>query len=86
MLFLHEKNFKVEDAYKALKEDEDWRQLNLPVQLTPEIQQLLDSGIIYMTGRDNRYRPIVVMNLKYFDEKKTELIIRAFTYFFEQVI
>lgn len=39
-----------------------------------------------MCGRDNRYRPIVVMNLKLFDEKRTELIIRTFTYFFEEII
>jgi len=76
----------VEHAYKALKEHEDWRQQNLPVQLTPEIQQLLESGIIYMCGRDNRYRPIVVMNLRLFDEKRTDLIIRTFTYFFEEII
>lgn len=86
VLFLHEKEFKVEHAYKALKEHEDWRQQNLPVQLTPEIQQLLESGIIYMCGRDNRYRPIVVMNLRLFDEKRTDLIIRTFTYFFEEII
>lgn len=76
----------MEAAYKAMKEHEDWRQLNLPVQLTPDVQQMLESGIIYMSGRDNRYRPIVVMNLKLFDEKRTELIIRTFTYFFEEII
>lgn len=69
-----------------MKEDEDWRQINIPVEYTPEIQQMLETGIIYMSGRDNRYRPIIIMNLKFFDEKKTELIIRTFTYFFEQII
>lgn len=39
-----------------------------------------------MSGRDNRYRPIVVMNLKLFDEKRTDIIIRTFSYFFEEII
>lgn len=86
VLFLHEKNFKLEDTYKALKVHEDWRVANKPILLTPEIQATLDSGIIYMTGRDHRYRPIVVMNLKLFDEKKTDIIIRTFSYFFDKII
>lgn len=39
-----------------------------------------------MTGRDHLYRPIVVMNLNLFDEKKTELVILSFSYFFDQIV
>ena len=39
-----------------------------------------------MSGRDHQYRPLVVMNLNLFDEKKTDLIIRSFSYFFERLI
>lgn len=69
-----------------MRDDDNWRKNHTNIPLTKEIEDILNSGIIYMTGRDHLYRPIVVMNLNLFDEKKTELIILSFSYFFDEIV
>ena len=41
VLFGYDKEFKPEDTYKALKMDEDWRKTNTPIELTPEVREIL---------------------------------------------
>lgn len=44
----------------------DWIRKCHPLELTEKIERALKSGLIYFTGRDYKYRPVVV-----FDVKKT---------------
>jgi len=65
--------FSIKKAVRSLKDSIEWRALNLTDSfrsLYSKCSHLLNSGAIYIHGRDHRYRPIIVINASKFDMKK----------------
>lgn len=55
---------------KALKQYDEWQKKMLPLQLSKNIQQHLNNGLIYACGRDYKFRPLVVINVQKILERK----------------
>ncbi|CAG9331477.1 unnamed protein product [Blepharisma stoltei] len=65
--------FDIKKSIRSLKNSIEWRAINLTDSfrsLYPKCSRLLNSGAIYIHGRDHRYRPIIVINASKFDMKK----------------
>mmetsp|Transcript_35566 Transcript_35566/g.32050 ORF Transcript_35566/g.32050 Transcript_35566/m.32050 type:complete len:292 (+) Transcript_35566:118-993(+) len=86
--FLHANQWNFDKAVKTIQEYLDWRKKNLPVNINGKIHDFLDSGIIYVHGRDNRFRPILVLNTYKLDPKNVNLetTLESITYFLTYVI
>lgn len=67
-----------------------WRKKIFPIILTDSIKKILNSGFIYGHGRDNRFRPIIVLNPEiYMKDRKMYSYndwMTALIYFFEFLI
>ncbi|KAL4493052.1 hypothetical protein ABPG72_003137 [Tetrahymena utriculariae] len=86
--FLYANQFKYEKTLKTMETHQEWRSQALPPKFTEDIKQFLETGAFYVHGRDNRFRPILVINVKRLNFKniKIELILDSMTYFFEFII
>ena len=47
-----------------------------PIYLTENIHRILNSGFFYVHGRDNRYRPIIIINPKIFIKFKKQFALQ----------
>eukprot|EP00357_Protocruzia_adherens_P002175 CAMPEP_0114984454 /NCGR_PEP_ID=MMETSP0216-20121206/7285_1 /TAXON_ID=223996 /ORGANISM="Protocruzia adherens, Strain Boccale" /LENGTH=561 /DNA_ID=CAMNT_0002346591 /DNA_START=167 /DNA_END=1852 /DNA_ORIENTATION=+ len=56
--------YKSKDAWKGIKSHTEWRQSYMPPRLSEQGKQLLQRGLVYVHGRDHRYCPILVLNIK----------------------
>lgn len=65
-----------------------WRKDYLPVECSQKIIDTLKSGLIYHFGRDNRFRPIIVMRTKLLSESDltNEEIKLTLAYFIEYML
>ncbi|KAL4447108.1 hypothetical protein ABPG74_013960 [Tetrahymena malaccensis] len=88
MRFLQASGWKYNVAINNISQHNDWRKNNLPIKLDEEIIQFLQSGIIYLHGRDNRNRPIMVLNAYKIDTKKMseDSLIKGVSFFLEVVV
>ena len=60
--FLYGQGWNIPNAYEALKYHLKWKQEWPPIKtLIPLVHQILNSGGIYIHGRDNRYRPAIII-------------------------
>jgi len=86
--FLIANRFNFDKALKTIQEYIEWQKWKLPVTLSPGVASLLDSGIMYIHGRDNRYRPLIVLNSHMIDLKKIDLevFLDTITYQLEYLI
>ena len=62
--------FNYDKTLQAIQEYMGWRKITFPIQITDKMQEYLNSGIVYVHGRDHRYRPIIIMNMYLLDTKK----------------
>ena len=81
--FLYASGFRNDKTLESIKEHTHWREKSLPVNVDTKLSQYLvrrpnlivltnlnkNSGIIYVSGRDNKFRPIVVFNVNLIDSK-----------------
>jgi hypothetical protein len=58
MRFLYGNNFKHKDIYKNINEHTEWISTAKPFLINDEVKELLDSGMMYIHGRDKCLRPI----------------------------
>jgi len=86
--FLIACSFDINKAIKGIQEYVAWRHATLPIELTPQILDYLNSGFLYMHGRDHRFRPILVLNCYKIDPKTVDidLLLLTMGYFLEYVI
>lgn len=54
-------SYKNENTIKLLNDHFEWKS-TFPFGITEKSMQLLNSGFMYVHGRDNNYRPIIVLN------------------------
>ena len=81
--FLQASNFKVEEAAKNIVAHTEWRKEALPPTMNDKTTQVLQSGLMYQFGRDNRFRPILIFQAKLLNEIELDIadIKNALTYF-----
>jgi hypothetical protein len=68
--------FSYKKAIDGLIEEIEWRTSILPnsyQSLGLQVQNLLNSGIVYITGRDNRFRPLLIVNIERLEDHKTQI-------------
>ena len=61
-------DYDIKVTFDNIKKEVEWKAENLPIQLTDSITKILNTGFIYAHGRDNRYRPILVLNPGKYDK------------------
>ncbi|CAD8156730.1 unnamed protein product [Paramecium pentaurelia] len=83
---LYATKFKFEKCFDAIKNFDEWRQ-SIDSKVNPMSQELLKQGVIYMHGRDNRFRPILVVNArKVAGIKEIDLLLQSMTVFLDYIL
>ncbi|KAM3129449.1 hypothetical protein pb186bvf_018441 [Paramecium bursaria] len=85
--FLQANNFKHQQTLQTMKQYEEYRK-TLPIPFDEEVQKFLNSGIIYIQGRDRRYRPLIVLNayLINFQQMSFEVQTKGLIYLLEFIV
>lgn len=65
--------YKIEESFKEMLHEIEWKQNNLPIQLNDDIEYVLNTGFIYIHGKDNCFRPLIVVNPMKYDKTKYPL-------------
>ena len=63
---LQSHNYDLKITYSSLVSYLEWRKTYLPIKPSNNICKILNIGFIYSHGRDNRYRPIIVIKVRDF--------------------
>jgi hypothetical protein len=73
-----------------LKEHLTWKNGFFPITLNKNVNEILDSGLIYIHGRDNHFRPVIIINaILYLTLSKLypyEDFLLSIIYFIEYII
>lgn len=83
LAFIYSSNGNLEDSQKKIIEYLDYVKRTFPITITPnsKLIEILNKGFIYVLGRDNRYRPIIVCQCKVFQKfyknYQTEELLQA---------
>ncbi|CAD8079392.1 unnamed protein product [Paramecium sonneborni] len=67
--FLYSFRFILDDTYNGIKNHEEWLNNPQTFQLNSGSQAILDKGIIYLGGRDKKFRPSVIFQVSLIDQK-----------------
>lgn len=88
--FLQSTSFDIKKTVPLIKDHLDWKIANFPVKINEKVYEILNSGLIYMHGRDNHFRPIIVVKVEKYlqlNRKYTlEEFINATIYFIEYIV
>ena len=90
--FLQANNFDIKDTKKGIQSNFEWLNEIYPFNIDLKIKEILNSGLIYMYGRDKHFRPILIIeankNSELIDKKKLTLddISKAIIYFLNYII
>ncbi len=91
LAFIYATSCDLAKSYKQLTKYLDFCKKTFPLILTPQskVREILNRGFVYVYGRDNRFRPIVICECKIFQkhykEYATEEILQS-VYFLCQYI
>ena len=92
LMFAYARGGDLNASLKMIKEYLDFSNKLFPITITPnsKIVEILNKGFIYVYGRDNRYRPIIVCQAKVFQkyhkEYKFEELLEATSFLCQFVI
>ncbi|KAK1940261.1 hypothetical protein X943_000832 [Babesia divergens] len=78
-------SYKYNLAFEDMKENLTWRKNTLPIRRS-EIENVLARGIVYVHGRDNCMRPIIVLQMHNATKCPHEQILRCIFFTLEVVI
>jgi hypothetical protein len=90
--FLQANNFDIKDTKKAIQSNLQWLNNLYPFNIDLKTKAILNSGLIYMFGRDKHYRPVLIIeankNSELTDKKKLTLedISKAIIFFLNYII
>jgi hypothetical protein len=88
--FLQASGFDHEKALKMVTDNFEWKKKYFPLTLSYKHKEILNSGFIYVHGRDHRFRPLIVLNtaiyLKNTNKYSIEEMIYSLIYFFEYMV
>ena len=81
-------NYDVKKAFANCKEEIEWKASHLPVQMSDHINHILNLGFMYLHGRDNRFRPIIIFKPGLFNKElyPIEEWDRAMCYFIDFIM
>ena len=81
-------DYDINVTFENIKFEIEWKKNNLPIELTDEINKILNLGFIYVHGRDKCFRPLIILNPGKYDKTKFpfESWKNALNYFIEFVI
>lgn len=82
---LQGQDYNVEKAFAEIAHEIEWKRSNLPVPLDADVKEVLNSGFIYIHGRDNKYRPLIFLNPGRFDKAKMASYQKAMKFFMEYI-
>ena len=70
LIFIYSTNCKLEESYKRLVDYLKFCKKTFPILITPnsKIIEILNKGFVYVYGRDNRFRPIIICQCKVFQK------------------
>ena len=60
--FLQASEFNIKKTLTTISSQINWIENFYPLKFTNNIKIVLNSGLMYMSGRDNFYRPIIIIN------------------------
>ena len=92
LMFAYARGGDLEESYKMVVEYLEFSNKMFPMTVTPDskIIEILNKGFIYVYGRDNRFRPIIVCQAKVFQkyhkEYKFEELLQAVSFMAQFVI
>lgn len=66
--FLQSTSFDFSETIRLLKEHVEWKKTHYPLKVNKNVEQILNKGVIYIHGRDNHFRPIIVLNAQKYME------------------
>ena len=74
LAFIYATNYDLEKSYKQLIKYIKFCKETFPLNITPgsKIREILNRGFVYVYGRDNRFRPIVICECKIFQKHYKE--------------
>lgn len=80
--------YKTDKTLKAVKQYNEWVIKTLPVPFDDETRTFINSGLMYVHGRDHRFRPIIVFNAYRIDLKiiNEDQMLKGITYLLEIVM
>jgi hypothetical protein len=64
--FLQSSDYDPNKANISIEKHIEWLNQNLPIKVNSNIISILNSGFIYIHGRDHRFRPIIICSPKFF--------------------
>ena len=70
LIFIYSTNCKLEESYKRLVDYLKFCKETFPILITPnsKLIEILNKGFVYVYGRDNRFRPIIICQCKVFQK------------------
>lgn len=86
--FLIACSFDMKKSINGIQEYIEWRKNTLPIEPTSTIMDYLNSGLLYMHGRDHRFRPLLYFNCYKIDTKTIDVdqLMLSMGYFLEYMI
>jgi len=80
--FLQANGYKMEKTLHSVKGHTTWTTSLLTFKPTDKIKEFLNTGFLYVHGRDHKFRPVVVFNIYRLDAKAVDfsLLTDALTY------
>lgn len=68
--FLQATGYNLSKTIDMITNHLEWRKINLPPRITENAMKILNSGFIYIHGRDSKFRPIMVIVANIYDKYK----------------
>jgi hypothetical protein len=88
--FLQATMYKADKTINILLQHFEWRKSYFPFTITNKAMEILNSGFIYVHGRDSLYRPIMIINAKFYVDNMNKYTYEDFLccviYFIEYMI
>ena len=91
LIFIYSTNCDLNESFQRLVKYLNFCKETFPILITPKskLKEILNKGFVYVYGRDNRFRPIIIVQCKVFEkfykDFQTEEILQA-TYFLCQFL
>jgi hypothetical protein len=88
--FLQSTSYDNKKTLTFLKDHLTWKKNYYPIKVNSKVEEILNSGFMYMHGRDNHFRPIVVVKaqkyLQLSQKFSLEDFVTAIIYFIEYLV
>jgi hypothetical protein len=72
--FLQATMYKIDQTIKLLIQHITWKKSYFPYSINSKVIEILKGGFTYIHGRDNQYRPIMIINAKFYVDNMNKFI------------